>query len=280
MNGGTMELTENRLVDEARREPVKNAFRLGWEFVERNRTLALTTLAAFMLLSLLELIPLLGMVAAVALGVFAQAVQIYIGRTLVNADTIDTFIASAEQTTFAAFMTRYQAPAFGAWLAWFVMGMGLFVLWIVLVFAVGIDPAVLEESATDEAELIAFMEAMGITVIPMLVVGMLIAYVYPIAQGRVILSDTFGEAFKAVFSVFTPAVWQVAAKGEYFRFVFYLGLAFMGIAALLMVVVMLLVLVPFLGPVVMVFLMAGLFYPAMMILGIANVLALRIAVGD
>ncbi|MHC3993584.1 hypothetical protein ACXWTF_02035 [Thiomicrolovo sp. ZZH C-3] len=271
-----MELTENRLVDEARREPVKNAFRLGWEFVERNRTLALTTLAAFILLSLLELIPLLGVVAAVALGVFAQSVQIYVGRTLVNADSINSFITTAEQTTFTAFMTRYQAPAFGAWLAWFVMGMGFFLLWMVLVLAVGIDPGTLEDPAYDEAQMIAFAEAMGISVLPMLIVGMLIAYVYPIAQGRVILSDTFGEAFKAVFSVFTPAVWQAAARGEYFRFVFYLGLVFMGIAALVMV----LVLIPLLGPVVVVFLTAALFYPAMMILGIANVLALRIAVGD
>jgi len=271
-----MEPTQNRLVHEALQEPVKNAFRLGWEFVERNRTLALTTLAAFILLSLLELIPLIGLAAAVALGVFSQAVQIYVGRTLYGADSIEAFVGSAEQTTFGAFVTRYQAQAFGAWVGWFVLGMGVFALSMVLILVLGVDPAALEASVGDEAQFLALAGTIGIAALPILLVGMLVAYVYPIAQGKVILSENFGEAFRAVFSVFSPAVWKAAAGGAYFRFVLYLGFVLIGIAALVMIAAFILILIPFLGVILAPLMIVGLFYPLTMIMGIANVLALAI----
>ncbi|WP_416768712.1 hypothetical protein ACM66T_01870 [Sulfurimonas sp. ST-25] len=268
-----MEMTENRLMDEARHEPVKNVFRLGWEFIVVNRTLALMTVAAFVLLTLLELVPIVGLAASVAVGVFAQSVQIYVGRAFAEAASIDAFLSEARLTTLSTFLTRYQAPAFGAWLGWFVISMGAFIVWMTLALSAGFDPAMLEETIADEAQLMALIEAMGLSLLPVLLIGMLIIYVYPIAQGRVILSDTFGDAFKAVFSVFLPSVWKAAAAGEYFRFLFVFGLALLGIGMLVGIAMMLLFFIPLLGPVLFALLMAGLFYVMFLVMAIASILA-------
>ncbi|WP_345970530.1 hypothetical protein WCX72_01750 [Sulfurimonas sp. HSL1-6] len=268
-----METTENRLMDEARHEPVKNVFRLGWEFIIVNRTLALMTVAAFVLLTLLELVPIVGLAASVAVGVFAQSVQIYVGRAFAEAASIDAFLSEARLTTLSTFLTRYQAPAFGAWLGWFVISMGAFIIWMTLALSAGFDPTMLEESIADEAQLMALMEAMGLSLLPVLLIGLLIIYVYPIAQGRVILSDTFGDAFKAVFSVFLPSVWKAAAEGEYFRFLFVFGLALLGIGMLVGIAMMLLFLIPLFGPILFALLTAGLFYVMFLVMAIASVLA-------
>lgn len=274
-----MELTENRLLDEARSEPVKNAFRLGWEFVDQNRMLALATLGIFVLLSLLEVVPFIGLIAAVALGVFGQAIQIYVGRSFYEAASIQEFVEGAAATTLKEFLTRYQAPAFGAWLGWFVIGMAMLILWLVLVGMTGFDPAVFEGGMQDEAQALEFLKVMGSATLPLILIALVLMYVYPIVQGRIILSDTFGDAFKAVFSFFSPTVWSNAMKGEYFSFVLVFGLALIGFSFVVGIVLALLMLIPALGLIVGFVAVMLMMYVLMIILGVANVLGREIAEG-
>lgn len=275
-----MEDTQTRLIDEARREPVKNAFRLGLEFMDRNRTLAAMTMGLFFLLTLLEMIPLLGLVASVALGVFAQSVQIYVGRSFAEADNIEAFVNGAEQATFKTFLTRYQAPAFGAWLGWLVLSMLFMLLFIVFLGMSGAELSGLDEaSLQNEEQLYTLMAAIVGAGTPVLLLSLLLAYVYPIAQGRVIMSESFAEAFKAVFSIFTPSVWASAMRGAYFSYVFFFSLALIGIAILVFATMMLLMLIPFLGTVLIIVWMIFLIYVFMLVLGVANVMAREIAEG-
>jgi hypothetical protein len=274
-----MEATVTRLVDEARGEPVKNAYRLGWEFVQQNWTLVLATLGVFVLLTLLEMIPLIGIVAAIALGVFVQAVQIYVGRSFYEAESIERFVEGAAATSLKEFLTRYQAPAFGAWLGWFVIGMAMMLLWILMIGLSGLDPAAFEGGVQDEAQALEFLKVMGTATLPLILIGLLLSYVYPIVQGRIILSDTFGDAFKAVFSLFSPTVWSHAMKGEYFSFVLVFGLVLIGFSFVVGIVMALLMLIPVLGVIVGFVAVVLMMYVLMMVLGVANVLGREIAEG-
>jgi hypothetical protein len=273
-----METINSRLIDEARHEPVKNAFRLGLEFMDRNRLLAAMTMGLFVLLTLLEMVPLLGLLATIAVGVFSQAVQIYVGRTFYQSADIQAFVADAESASLRSFLTRYQVPGFGGWLGWFAVSMIFATLFVILYITAGGNASMLDPDALqNQEELFKFLGALGTAGFPLLLTGLLLTYVYPIAQGRVIMSDTFSDAFKAVFSVFTPTVWAAAMKKEYFSFVFFFSLALIGISVLVGVTMMLLFLIPFLGPILAVVWMMFLIYAFIMILGVANALAREIA---
>ena len=275
-----METEQIRLIDEARHAPVKNAFRLGLEFMDRNRLLAAITMGLFLLLSLLEMVPVLGMLAGIALGVFSQAVQIYVGRTFYVASDIEAFVAEAESATFKEFLTRYQAQAFGAWLGWLVLSLTFMMLFLAFFFVGGPDlSAFTEENMQNEAQAYALLIGILEAGLPVILAGLLLSYVYPVAQGRVIRSESFGEAFVAVFSIFSPTVWAAAMSKEYFTYVFFFSLALMGIAALVIATMMLLLLIPFLGAVLILAWTIFLLYAFMMVLGIANTIAKAIAEG-
>lgn len=275
-----METVQSRLLDEARREPVKNAFRLGLEFMDRNRMLAAMTMGVFFLLTLLELIPLLGLVAGVFLGVYTQSVSIYVGRAFYGAENIEGYVTEAETADFKTFLTRFQGPAFGAWAGWMTLSILMMLLFIVLFALSGIDFSSLDVDDIQNGDqavqiLMAAVEAGA----PVLLLVLLFAYVYPIAQGRVILSETFGEAFKAVYSIFTPTVWAASMKKEYFSYMFFFSLALIGIFILVSVAMGLLILVPLLGMILTFVWTIFLMYVFMLILGVATVMAREIAEG-
>ena len=257
-----MESNGMQLRDEARREPVKNAFRVGWEFVEQNMALGWATVAVFVVLSLVEFVPLVGFAATIAVGVFSQSIQIFVGRAFYGAETMEAFVSEAS----------------GAWLGWAAVGFVMLLAWMALVLLLGGDPAALETAGGDEAFETLF-QAMGVAVLPVILIAMLLSYVYPIVQGRVILSDSFGEAFKAVFSLFSPTVWKHAMTGEYFSFVFFFGLVLIGVALAISLVATLLILVPILGALAVAVGAMVLLYPFVAVMGVACVLAREIAEG-
>lgn len=275
-----METEQIRLVDEARREPVKNAFRLGLEFMDRNRLLAAMTMGIFLVLSLLDVVPVLGMFAGVALGVFSQAVQIYVGRAFYAAPDIEAYVTEAEGAQLKTFLTRYLGQAFGAWLGWLVLSLVFMLLFFVFFFSGGTDLSSFDQAAMqNEEQLLKLMVGILEAGTPLILVGFLLTYVYPIAQGRVIRSENFGEAFKAVFAIFSPAVWAAAMNRAYFSYVFFFSLALIGIAFLVFATMMLLILVPFLGAILILAWTIFLVYAFMLVLGVANTIAREIAEG-
>jgi len=274
-----METIENRLLDEALREPVKNAFRLGWEFVDQNRLLALSAVGVLVLLTLLKMVPLVGFFAAAALGIFLQAAQIYVGRTFYQAESIGQFVEAAAATRLQALLTRFIGQAFGAWLGWIVLGVIFFVLWMVLALATGMNITVIEGSLNSEAQTLQFFAALGLAALPLVLAGLVLAYVFPVVQGRIILSESVGEAFRAVFSMFRPAVWSHAMNGQYFTFVLIFGLVMIGVGIAAAAVLGLLMMIPVLGPVLGLIVSLLLFYVLIMIVGVANVMARELAEG-
>ncbi len=271
------ETVQTRLVAEARQRPVKSALRLGIEFMDSNRLLAAMTMGTFVVLTLLQAVPLLGLVASVAMGVFSQAVQIYVGRAFYGAPDILAYVETAKTTPLKDFLTRFQAPAFGAWLGWIAVWIGMMIVFVILFSAFGGSMEMMAEATNDEAQMQQMLVASSGAMLPILLVFFALLYVYPIVQGRITVSDTFGEAFKAVFTLFSPDVWRRSMKKEYFSFVFFFGLAMTGIWILVMAVMMLLLLIPFLGAVLVTVWLMFLVYVFIMVISVANMIAYDIA---
>lgn len=274
-----MQIEPSALAREARREPVKNAFRIGLEFLDQNRLLAAMTMGAFIVLTLLEVIPLIGLFAGIAVGVLSQSVQFYVGRSFYASENMGAFVQRAQEATLMEFLTRHWRPAFGAWLGWFVVGMLMVLLFFILIMAAGMNLQSLEalaEGGGGENMLVGLGGA-GIVV---MVCILLLSYVYPAVQGRVMLSESFGEAFQAVFSLFSPALWRRTLHGGYFSFAFFLGLAMLGIVLLVGATMALLMLIPILGAVLGVVWLMFLLYAFILIFSVVCMLAISIAMEE
>lgn len=201
-----------RLVDEALAfEPIKNSFRLAWEFITLNQKFTLTALVLFILLNILGMIPMIALIFMVLSAVFSLAIQIHIGRTLYLAESIKTYIEEIEESSVEAILNRHTATAFGAYLGWIT----LFVMLIVLVTSVGGSMGLINENMS-ESDLINALLLLGF---PLLLVALVFSYIQPLVQSNIVLSNGFQEGFKAVFTIFSINLWRLSFQKSYFKYV-------------------------------------------------------------
>ena len=201
-----------RLIDEAvASEPIKNSFRLGWEFITLNQKFTLTALVLFILLNILGMIPVIALIFMVLSAIFSLAVQIHVGRTLYVTDSIKTYVDEIEDSSVEAILNRHTATAFGAYLGWIT----LFVILIVLLTTVGSSMGIINENMS-EANLI---NALLLLWFPLLFVALVFSYIQPLVQSNIVLSNSFQEGFKAVFTIFSIDLWRLSLQKSYFKYV-------------------------------------------------------------
>ncbi len=210
-----MQENNMRLIDEAISfEPVKNTFRLGWEFITLNKKFTMSAIVVLLVLSLLGSIPLVGFIFSVFSSAFALAVQIYAGRLVYETDHIETFVDDVHQIDGQKLIERHFAPALGAYMGWMVMA-------LLFIGLVSLFLGSTNMSATNNTELIALLSTVGI---PLLIVILIFSYVQPLVQSNIVMSNDFKEGFLAVFTILSANVWRRAMQGSYFRYISVYGL--------------------------------------------------------
>ena len=204
-----------RLIDEATSfEPVKNTFRLGWEFITLNKKFTLSVIVVLFVLSMLGSIPLVGFIFSVFSSAFALAIQIYAGRLVYETENIETFVDEIDNADGQKLIERHFAPALGAYMGWMVMALFLVGLIYLLLGSSDIN-------VTNNAELLVLFSAVGL---PLMLVLLVFAYVQPLVQSNIVLANDFKEGFFAVFTVFSADVWRSAMQGSYFKYISVYGL--------------------------------------------------------
>ncbi len=258
-----MQENNMRLIDEAlSSEPIKNTFRLGWEFITLNKKFTLTIVVLLFALSLLGTIPIVGLVFSVFSSTLALSIQIYAGRLVYETENIETFIDEVHHVDGESLVKSYFAPALGAYMGWMVMGLLLVGLISLAIGSMGVNPA-------NNAELLSMLSTIGL---PLLVVLLLFSYVQPLIQANVIMSNDFKEGFFAVFTIFSADVWRRAMQGSYFKYMFWLGLVVMGVSILFGFIFSIFGTIPFLN----IFIMIVFVYIFMIIMSIAAMMAKRL----
>ena len=217
-----------RLIDEALlAEPIKNTFRLGWEFITINQKFTLTVLGTFILLHLLGTIPILSLIFIVVSGVFGLAIQIYMGRVFYTTQNINSYVKEIEESTLEKLSNTTLAPALGAYMGWIVFLLAFLVLFSILLGMTGLVNEGMNESDLLTATLsVAF---------PLLTTLLLLSYVQPLVHANITLSKNFKEGFTAVFTIFSVDVWRRAFNKTYFNYVAILGTVTLGIMLLLVI---------------------------------------------
>ena len=208
------------LIDEAlTSEPIRNSFRLGWEFITLNRKFTLTALVIFILLNILGMIPAIALIFMVLSAIFGMAIQIHVGRTFYLADGIKSYIHQIKESSLETILNRHTATASGAYMGWVVL---FFILLFFLSIIAGSMGLISENM--NESDLINLMLTLGF---PLLLVALFISYVQPLVQANIVMSDGFGAGFKAVFTLFSMNLWRSALQKSYFKYVAIFGTVIM-----------------------------------------------------
>lgn len=255
-----------RLIDEAiSSEPIKNTFRLGWEFITLNKPFTLTVVGVMIFLTLLGVVPLIGFIFSLFSSVFALAVQIYVGRLVYETDNIETFVSTIRDAKGEDVIQHYFSVAMGVYMGWMVIGIGLIAL-ITLLLG---DMEISKYALNNNVVLLSLLSMVGL---PALVIALLISYVQPLVQANIIMSDTFREGFFAVMSLFWVDTWRRAFQGVYFNYVARLGLLVLGVSFLFLFIFSIFAVIPIVNMVILLLFV----YLLMIIMSVAAVMAKRL----
>ena len=241
-----MQESNFRLIDEALAvEPIKNTFRLGWEFIILNRRLTITIISTLIVLAFLGLLPIVGFVFGLFSSVLSQSMQIYLGRLVYSSENIGEFVSDIEQVDGEVIVKRHFAVAMGSYVGWIAVAFLLLMFFGVLAGTMGLDESILN----NEKELIAFLTTMAS---PLIVTMLFLFYLQPLVQANVMMSNSFNEAFSAVFTLFSVRLWKMAFQRNYFRYISLFGLILLVMAFLFAMVVSVGMSIPVLNILIMV----------------------------
>jgi len=210
MHENNIQNNETRLIDEAlASEPVKNTFRLGWEFIKLNKTFTLTAMIIFIVLNIFGMIPVASFIFMFLLGIFALVIQIHIGKIFYESKDIKNYIIEIKESSLDKLLTEHVATAFGAYMGWFVLALVLMFFFSAIASSIGI---------------VNELNGLVILSIPILIVALFISYIQPLVQANVIMANGVKEGFKAVFTLFSTHLWGLAFQSSYFKYVAIFGL--------------------------------------------------------
>ena len=114
-----MQESNRRLIDEALDfEPVKNTFRLAWEFIVLNKRFTLIAMGVFIVLNLIGSIPVLSLIFTVFAAVFGIVIQIHSGRTFYATQNIETYVQEIKDSRVEEITSKHLRTGLGIYLGW------------------------------------------------------------------------------------------------------------------------------------------------------------------
>ena len=203
-----MQENNTRLIDEAlSSEPIKNTFRLGWEFITLNKKFTYISLAIVVGMHLLSrLDPSIGFFVMLIYGFYMIAVQIEVGRVIHATQNIETFVVDVGAIDVNKVIKGHMERVIGSVIGWSLLYTGIMVLFLLFWFML-------------YALFGSMNEAIALTVLPAVVLLLLVAYLQPLIQAKIALSANIEEAMFAVFSIVKPELRIRAFSKSYFKYV-------------------------------------------------------------
>ncbi|CAA6813151.1 MAG: Unknown protein [uncultured Sulfurovum sp.] len=263
-----MQEENRRLIDEALDfEPVKNTFRLAREFIVLNKNFTFMAMGIFIVLNLFGMIPVIAFIFTVLAAVFGIVIQMQVGRTFYGTDNIETYVDEINNSRVDEVVKRYAQTAFGVYLGWAL----LIILILFILGFIAATTGVVKENMSENDVIMAFA-GFGL---PLILVALIFSYVQPLVHSNIVLSNSFREGLKAVFTVFSKDVWLSALQKSYFSYIAKVGLLTMALIFLAGLIVALLSTIPVIGGFAMIFIFVMLYF-LMVLMSITSMMARRI----
>jgi hypothetical protein len=225
---------------------VKQAYSLAWRFFNKNKLASFLAMAIIFGLYMLSIIPLLGMFIAIAAGISLFSLQTYVAKTLISSKSDEEYDEKVQNSTVKEMLTEYLGIASGGFLGFVVIEIiMLVVMFTLLTLSIGIESLTQfsDQTMTPEQQM-QILQSVGVVGLIFMLVVMFLAYIYPLVLGKVYTSENFGEAFSAIFTMFSPTVWKASLNGQYFFMIMMLHLTGIGMVIVMAISMMTIVLIP------------------------------------
>jgi len=225
---------------------IKQAYSLAWRFFSKNKLVSFLAMAVIFGLYILSVIPLLGFFIAIVAGIALFSVQTFVAKTLISSNSDEEYDEKVQGAVLKDLLTRHLNVASGGFLGFFVIEIIMIVIMFTLfVLSVGLESLMQlsDQTMTPEQQMQIFQSMGGIGLIFVLV-AMFLAYIYPLALAKVYASEDFGEAFAAIFTMFSPTVWKASLNVQYFLMITMLHVTAIGMFILMIISAMTIVLMP------------------------------------
>jgi len=216
MYKNSIQKSDIRLIDEALSvEPIKNTFRLGWEFITLNQKFTLTAMIIFVALNLFGIIPIASLIFMVLSTIFGLVIQIHVGKTFYESQDIKSYINEIKESSIDTLLTQHVATAFGVYMGWIVLSL----VGVILFGLVGSSMGLINQQPY------SFLNAFFILGYPLLIIALILSYVQPLVQANIIMANGIKEGFNAVLTLFSIDLWRSSFQSSYFKYVSIFGLA-------------------------------------------------------
>jgi len=225
---------------------IKQSYSLAWRFFAKNKMASFIIMGVIFVLALFSMIPLVGFLVTIGMGMLMFSVQVYVAKSITHSDNEEEYEQIIQNTKPSELITQYFSVGAGAYLGFFLIEMLVFFfIFVSLFMLVGIDTLnAISAGTMPIEEQIQIYKSLGTFGLLFAIAMMFFAYIYPLVMGRVYRSEGFAEAFKCIFLLFSPPLWKASFNVRYFLLITMLHLTLIGMMILMLVSVMTFILIP------------------------------------
>ncbi len=244
---------------------IRQSYALAWSFFSVNKKSSFYVMGVLFVLVLFSMVPVLGYLASVAMGIVFLSSQTYMAKAIFHAENDDEYEQIITNTQPAELMTQYIKVGIGADIGFVLIEIiAVLTVLFMITTVIGMEGinALVEGTLTPE-ESVQMFQSMGSLGMLLLVVLMFFGYIYPLVLGRVFQSEGLGEALRSMFLMFSPVLWKASFNGKYFFLVTMLHLSVIVLSVLMVISAATLILIPL-----------GVFFLYLMVLYAASVAVL------
>ncbi len=236
----------------------KEAINIAINFFKGNINLSLITLTILAILSLLKVIPFIGLISSLLYSILGFSIQIYLIHQISNINRSEEMREIALQTRLKDMLTNYLDVATGGFL-------GIFFIFILLgTLFIAFLSTQMNLNTLSNSNIQLFIQTFNnlpnslIISLTLLVIMSFLGYIFPAVIGEMMMAKDFKEAFNKTFLLFKPNFWQRTFTKSYFKLIMlWTGILFVAVIIISLLSKMLLLL-----PVVFVLIYIVLLYNA------------------
>ncbi len=205
--------------------PIKSSMNYAWTAMRNNWIGTLWAALIFVVIMVASAIPLIGLIASVAQGILFYSLGYWIVDRIKSSDSIAGFAEKIQTDSVGAMLTEKLAPATGFYVGFMIFSLLMSFMTLAILWATGGFSAItltMQQSTaqmTPEQMQLFYAQILSASTPAlafMLISALFFGYIWPLVYGYALLQKSFGDAFNAVFMLFSPRFWRAAFTGRYF----------------------------------------------------------------
>ncbi len=243
------------LTDEnLRSRPIPSALDYTWAALSGNWKNSAIVASVLLVLTILQALPLVGVIAAVLSSVILYSVAYWIVGEMMESGSAAQFKERIGAGGAKEMLLSYISPAFGFYLGFILVSILVIAATSLIFWLTGGEAVfgmVQEQMGRPDAtpqqtmELYAKIVATSTpTLIFFLIISSFFGYLWPLIYGYALLQRSFSDALNAVFMLFSPRFWSASFTGKYLKTVSLWMLLAIGATILIAVCAALVLLIP------------------------------------